>query len=127
MKIAIVGSRNLQIDNIYGYLPKDIQVTEVISGGVKGIDLCARDFAERHHLKLTEFLPNYDVYGKAAPIRRNEQIVDYADRVLAFWDGISKGTKYVIDHCKKKGKPITVFQFKQPEDGYIRTFLSRRK
>ena len=31
-----------------------------------------------------------------------------ADMVLAFWDGKSRGTKFVIDNCKKINKPIRI-------------------
>lgn len=61
-----------------------------------------------HGLKLTEFLPDYRRYGRAAPLVRNREIVAYADQVLAFWDGKSPGTKYVIDQCKKQKKTVTV-------------------
>ena len=57
MKIAIIGSRNLVVNNISAYLPKD--VTEIVSGGAKGIDNCARTYAIKNNIKLTEFLPNY--------------------------------------------------------------------
>ena len=49
------------------------------------------------------FLPEYSRYGRGAPLKRNPQIIEYADVVIAFWDGKSKGTKYVIDNCKKTG------------------------
>ena len=106
MKLAIIGSRNLVIENLGEYLP--IGVTEIVSGGAKGVDTCAKKYAEEHGLKITEFLPEYDKYARAAPLRRNMQIIDYADEVLAFWDGHSKGTKFVIDNCKKKNKKVTV-------------------
>ena len=81
---------------------------EIVSGGAKGVDACARAYARANHLKLTEFLPEYQKYGRAAPLHRNLQIIEYADAVLAFWDGKSKGTKYVIEQCKKKNKKVTV-------------------
>ncbi len=109
MKVAIVSSRNLQIENLDEYLPGDFAITEVVSGGARGIDSSARRYALSNHLKLTEFLPCYAFYGKAAPIRRNEKIVDYADHIFVFWDGVSRGTRYVIDYCKRKGKPITIY------------------
>ena len=107
MKIAIIGSRNLIVTDLEKYIPEEI--TEIVSGGAKGIDSCARAYAHANHIKLTEFLPEYPKYGKGAPLRRNLQIIDYADAVLAFWDGKSKGTKYVIEQCKKKNKKVTVF------------------
>ena len=108
MKIAVIGSRGLQVDHLEDYLPEG--TTEIVSGGAKGIDTCAKDYAQRHGLKLTEFLPEYEKYGRGAPLRRNVTIIEYADLVLAFWDGKSRGTKYVIDNCKKRNIPVTVYQ-----------------
>ncbi len=106
MKIAIIGSRNVKIDNLDEYLPRNI--TEIVSGGAKGVDTCAKEYAQKNNIKLTEFLPEYNKYGKAAPLKRNIQIIEYADEFLAFWDGKSKGTKFVIDMCQKSSKIITV-------------------
>ena len=111
MKIAVIGSRNLHVENLENYLPSDC--TEIVSGGAKGIDACAAAFAKSHNIKLTEFLPQYEVYGRGAPIVRNKQIVDYADRVLAFWDGKSKGTWSVIQYCEKMGKPCEIISPEQ--------------
>ena len=106
MKIAVIGSRNLKVDNLEDYLPADC--TEIVSGGAKGIDECAAAYAKVHDLKLTEFLPQYEKYKRGAPIVRNKQIVDYADLVLAFWNGKSKGTLSVIRYCEKTGKQCKV-------------------
>ena len=81
----------------------------VVSGLARGVDAAARGYAQTHGVSLTEFLPDYARYGRAAPLRRNVQIVAYADLVLAFWDGKSRGTKFVIDQCKKMGVPVKVF------------------
>lgn len=108
MKIAIIGSRNLDVKNLGEYLPDG--VTEIVSGGAKGIDTCAAEYAQAKELKLTEFLPEYDKYGRAAPIVRNKTIAEYADVVLAFWDGKSKGTLSVIKYCEKIGKKCKVIE-----------------
>ena len=106
MKVAIVGSRNIQIENLSEYMPKE--TTEIVSGGANGVDTSARQYALANSIKLTEFLPEYSKYKKGAPLRRNLQIIEYADIVIAFWDGKSKGTKFVIDNCNKTGKTIVV-------------------
>ncbi len=105
MKIAIVGSRNLTT-NLDGFIPEF--ATEIVSGGAKGIDSCAADYAIKNGLKLTLFKPEYAKYGRAAPLKRSELIIDHSDAVIAFWDGKSKGTKYIIERCRKNGKDITV-------------------
>lgn len=107
MKVAVIGSRGLTVNNLGKYLPKE--VTEIVFGGAKGIDTCAREYALANNIKLTEFLPEYEKFGRGAPLKRNLQIIDYADLVLAFWDGKSSGTKYIIDNCKKRTKIVRVF------------------
>ena len=106
MKVAVIGSRGLTIDNLEKYLPRE--TTEIISGGAKGIDACAREYAVSHGIKLTEFLPEYEKYGKNAPLKRNITIIEAADVVLAFWDGKSRGTKFVIEKCREVGKTVRV-------------------
>lgn len=107
MRVAIVGSRGLSVTNLEKYLPNG--VTEIVSGGAKGIDTCAREYAVSNGIKLTEFLPEYEKYGRSAPLKRNIAIIENADLVLAFWDGTSRGTKFVIDNCKSRGIPVQVF------------------
>ncbi|NMP38580.1 MAG: hypothetical protein GX051_10770 [Clostridiales bacterium] len=107
-KVAIIGSRNLTVYNLENYLPNG--TTEIVSGGARGIDTCAREYARLNGIKLTEFLPEYVKYGRGAPLKRNLLIIDCADEVIAFWDGSSHGTKYVIDNCRIKNKKVTVFR-----------------
>ena len=106
MKIAIVGSRSLTMDNFDDFLPAE--AIELLCGGARGIDTCVREYAKRKGLVLTEFFPNYARFGRAAPLKRNLEMIERADEVVAFWDGKSRGTAFVIDACKKSGKPITV-------------------
>ena len=105
MKIAIVGSRNVTVSDIDKHISN---VEEIVSGGAVGVDRCAADYAKENEIKLTIFLPQYKLYGRAAPIKRNKQIVDYADKIIAFWDGSSKGTLSVIKYAQKIGKPCEI-------------------
>ncbi|MEA4900580.1 hypothetical protein [Desulfitobacterium sp.] len=107
MRVAIIGSRGLCVPNLEKYLPED--VTEIVSGGARGVDTSAKEYALAHGLKLTEFLPEYDKFGRGAPLKRNITIIENADLVLAFWDGKSHGTKFVIDNCRQHGIPVKVF------------------
>ena len=106
MKIAIIGSRSIKKIDIENYLGDNVD--EIVSGGAKGVDSIAADFAKSKGIKLVEFLPEYEKYGRAAPIKRNEQIVKYADECLAFWDGNSKGTGHTVRMFEKAGKNVTV-------------------
>ena len=108
MKLAIIGSRNCPRIDIGAYL-KNIPET-IISGGAKGVDTYAREYAQKHNLTLIEFLPEYDKYGRGAPLVRNKLIIDNCDCVLAFWDGKSRGTKFTLDYAREKNKPIKIVQ-----------------
>ena len=103
MKLAIIGSRNCTPIDITSFLS---EIPETIaSGGAKGVDTYAKNFANKNNIRLIECLPEYKKYGRQAPILRNIKIVDNSDSVLAFWDGESPGTKFTIDNAKRKGKP----------------------
>ncbi len=109
MIVAVVGSRSLIVKDIQKYLPEG--VTEIVSGGASGIDSCAKEYAENHNIRLTEFIPEYNLYGRAAPLKRNMKIIDYSDMVIALWDGRSRGTEFVIRNCRRIGKLIIVYDF----------------
>jgi len=109
MKVAIIGSRSLAVSDLGRYLPPE--TTEIVSGGAKGVDTSAREYAIANGLKLTEFLPDYRRFKRSAPLKRNLLIIEYADIVLAFWDGKSRGTKSVIDKCEKLKRNVKVFMF----------------
>ena len=109
MKVAVVGSRNITNIDLYKYIFGEVE--EIVSGGAVGVDFCAAKYAKDKGLKLTEFIPQYERYGRAAPIVRNKMIVDYADKILVFWNGSSKGTLSVIEYARKIGKPFEVILF----------------
>lgn len=119
MKTAVVGSRELTLrpGDIKFYVPA--VTTEIVSGGAKGIDTAAKNYAEEKKYKYTELLPDYKKYGRVAPLKRNDEIIDYADIVVAIWDGKSKGTKYAIDKCNKIAKSLIVYYVVCEETGCV--------
>jgi len=112
MKVAVIGSRKLKIDLSF-YIPKN--ATEIITGGAYGIDKIAEVYADTHQIKKTVLKPEYELYGKGAPLKRNDLIIEYADYIIAIWDGRSRGTKYVIDHSVAQGKPVKVIKIEKKE------------
>ena len=110
MKIGIVGSRSIDTDLPENCIPDD--VTEILSGGAIGIDRAARRYAYEHNVLITEILPEYDLYGRRAPLLRNDLIISLSDKVYIFWDGKSRGTNYVIKKCKELTKPYEVYLYK---------------
>lgn len=104
MKILIVGSRSIKEFDLSEYVPKETEL--IISGGASGVDSIAEEFADKHRISKLIMYPKYEIYGRAAPLKRNEIIVDIADEVLIIWDGKSRGTKHTADYAKKKNKKV---------------------
>lgn len=46
MKIAVVGSRSLNVSCLEDFIPSDVD--EIVSGGAAGVDTCAREYARRN-------------------------------------------------------------------------------
>ena len=108
MKLLIVGSRSIQNFDLSPYISSTVHT--IISGGAAGIDHLAEQYADLHRLSKYIVRPRYDLYGRAAPLKRNEQLVDMADAVLIVWDGCSKGTRYTLRYAQKKNKPVALVQ-----------------
>ena len=92
MKLLIVGSRSIEKFDLSPYVSDEVDT--IISGGAVGIDNLAERYADEHRLSKYIIRPRYDLFGRSAPLRRNEQMVDMADALLVVWDGHSKG-KYL--------------------------------
>ena len=106
MKLLIAGSRGVRDFDLSEYIPKE--TTLIISGGAKGVDKIAEEYADKHKISKLILLPDYATYGKFAPLKRNEKMVDLADKVLIIWDGKSKGSLYTKNYATSKGKDLTV-------------------
>lgn len=104
MKLLIVGSRSITDFDLSPYIPAEVDT--VISGGAYGVDSLAERYADLHRLSKYIVRPRYDLYGRSAPLVRNEQMVDMADAVLVIWDGHSRGTQYTLNYTKKMNKPV---------------------
>lgn len=114
MKVGIVGSRNItytDFSKFLSYIPKEC--TEIVSGGAVGVDFLAKIAANYLSVKMTEYLPQYNVYGKRAPLVRNNHIVKNSDIVLAFWDMKSRGTLHSINLCKKYNVPYKIISIQE--------------
>lgn len=114
MKLAIIGGRsfsdyNLVKSTITQYFHQNI--TEIISGGAIGADRLGAKYAKENNIKLTEFIPNWDLYGKRAGFIRNEDIVKNSDTVLAFWDSESKGTANSLSTAKRLKKTTIIIYY----------------
>ena len=108
MKLLIAGSRSITDFDLAKYIDEDVDV--LLSGGAKGIDALAEEFADKNRLSKIILRPKYKIYGKGAPIKRNEELVKMADKILAVWDGKSKGTEHTIELAKKLDKDIKILK-----------------
>ena len=113
MKLLIVGSRSITEFDLSPYIPTETDV--IISGGASGVDRLAEQYADAHRLSKYIIRPRYDLFGRAAPLKRSEQMVDMADAVLIIWNGRSKGTEYTLKYAQKRNKPTTLV-YPAPKD-----------
>lgn len=133
MRVIIAGSRefndyNLLVQkcNEYFYqlsqerlLSNDVQTDianmEIVSGTAKGADKLGERFAEDYNIKIKRFPANWDLYGKSAGYKRNEEMALYAKQdngvLIAFWDGKSKGTKHMIQLANRHELRVFVVNF----------------
>ena len=106
--VLICGSKSINDLNFDFYLDKDA-IGQVVSGGANGVDTLAEKWSKRNGIDFIVFLPQYDIYGgKYAPIKRDEDMVNHCDYVVAFWDGKSSGTKYTIEYAAKMGHKVYI-------------------
>jgi len=127
MKVIIAGGRKYDdyntlqsmvmaiVDNIEDTRPSPEDV-EIVSGGARGADKLGERFAKENGFKVKLFPANWDTYGKSAGYIRNKEMADYADTLVAFWDGESKGTGHMIDLAKKKGLKVFVIKYYHEKD-----------
>lgn len=108
MKVIIAGSRELtNCDKALDYLdPSD----EIVSGGARGIDSAAIRLAKEHGFRLCVMNADWEKWGKSAGYKRNRQMAEYADKLIAFWDGHSKGTEHMIRTMQQMEKPVIIFR-----------------
>ncbi len=111
MKLLIAGSRSIKDFDLSEYVAEDVDL--IICGGAEGIDRIAEIYADKKRISKLVLRPHYELYGRTAPLKRNEQMVDIADAVLIVWDGVSSGTAYTVNYAKKCLKTLTVIILKK--------------
>ena len=112
MKTIIAGNRD--------YIPREIDtnyldqekanITEVVCGCAAGADEFGMRWAVNNGIPVKKFPADWDRHGKSAGPIRNGEMARYAERLIAFWDCVSRGTKNMIDQAKANGLSVTVIQ-----------------
>jgi hypothetical protein len=120
--IGVVGSRDFQDYATFCSVLEQIlerwrhghkigEILVLVSGDATGADRLAAQYAAENGLELEAFPAQWHRYGKAAGPRRNRQIVKACDRIVAFWDGSSRGTASTIEIAAKLHKPVVIYNF----------------
>lgn len=132
MKVIIAGSRSI-VD--FEIVKKAIEccpfsISEIVSGGAKGVDLLGEKYASEGELPISVFKPSwsnleapgaivktnrYGKYNAKAGIDRNEKMGDYADALIAVWDGESKGTRHMILYMEFLDKDVFIYNTSEHE------------
>lgn len=115
-RVIIAGSRDfddyqmLELNCNY-FLKNKLPDVEVVSGGARGADRLGERYAENYLLDIRVFTAEWDQFGKSAGYIRNKEMGEYCDAGIAFWNGVSRGSKHMIDILKELGKPYRVVGF----------------
>lgn len=113
MRVIIAGSRSINdMKKVYNAIDASgFYLSEIVSGGARGVDTLAIVLADDKKIPCKVFPAEWKRYGKSAGYKRNLVMGDYANALIAIWDGESKGTKHMIDIAKKKGLEVYVDEY----------------
>lgn len=110
-RIAIVGSRDYpDLPSVRAFVRSLPDNAVIVSGGARGVDQEAERAAKARGLRTMIFPADWRTYGRRAGYVRNEQIVDNADEIVAFWNSKSPGTADTIRKAQAAGKPARIFR-----------------
>ncbi len=112
--VCICGSRSIDYVNLDMFINPE-SCGAIVSGGAIGIDSLAKNWAFRHKIEYIEFKPNYEIWGKQAPLERDKDMVDFCDVVIAFWDGVSSGTQFTFNYALKQQRIIFVHKIESTD------------
>jgi len=117
MKVIIAGSRNF---NNYDFLQTKINelklnITEIVCGEARGADLLGKQYGINNNIPIKSFPAEWNKYGKSAGYIRNKEMAEYADYLIAFWDGKSRGTNHMINIMRNLNKHGSIFIYKEED------------
>lgn len=109
-RLAVVGSRTFSDRAMMREAIESAAPSVVVSGGADGADTLAREIGIELGLPVEEFLPDWEAHGPEAGFRRNQQIVDHSEAMIAFFapGPETPGTVDLIERADRKGIPVSV-------------------
>jgi hypothetical protein len=113
MRLAIIGSRSFNDYNLINQTlsPYKSKITLVVSGAARGADSLGERWAINNQIPTLIFPADWDKHGKRAGYIRNEDIIKNCDVCIAFWDGLSNGTKHSLSLCEKYNKKYSIIKY----------------
>jgi hypothetical protein len=112
MRTILAGSRDLtraDLDRAMEACQWTSEITAVVSGGARGIDLAGEDWARDRSIAVVRYQADWNRLGKGAGFRRNIKMAKNADALVAVWDGKSRGTQHMIATARTHGLRLFVF------------------
>lgn len=112
MKTIIAGSRGIEDFDVVAEAVRlsGFAIREVVSGGARGVDRLGELWAARAELPCKVFPADWNKHGRAAGPIRNREMANYADSLVAVWDGKSRGTRDMIEVMKQRGMRVFVYE-----------------
>ncbi len=115
MRVIIAGGRDFsdyaELSKYCDYILQNQKEIEIVSGTANGADKLGEKYAEEKGYLLKLFPADWGGLGKAAGYIRNEEMAKYADALIAFWDGKSKGTMHMINLAKEYNLKIRIYRY----------------
>lgn len=110
MRVVIAGSRSIEsLDIVREAIEESgMRISVVLSGGARGVDSLAEKWAIESDIPVELYKPDWKRYGRGAGLRRNIQMLENAEALIAVWDGRSKGTAHTIRQAEKRGLKVYV-------------------
>jgi len=110
MKVILGGSRSINdIEALYAAIRESgFEITEVVCGEARGVDLMGRWWAQQNNIHIASFAADWAADSRMAGYIRNQKMADYAEALIAVWDGKSVGTAHMIGVAFAAGLKIHV-------------------
>jgi hypothetical protein len=118
MKVIIAGSREITDFNTVkiAYEKSGFKATEIVSGAARGVDYLGELLAKNLSIPVKRFPADWNTHGKRAGPIRNAEMANYADALIAVWDGQSKGTENMITQARRKDLSVFVYLIKDSKN-----------
>lgn len=122
MRTIIAGSREgFSLADVHRAIEKSgfqDEITEVVSGGARGVDRLGEGWGKARGLPVRQFIPDWEKHKKGAAHVRNQEMADYASALILVWDGVSTGSADMLQRAQKAG--LRVYVHKNELKGYRR-------